>query len=75
LRTRQEAQVVTEGDLSALNSARTPAIVEVLIKSGSIEADRVVAAPPGAAKRKKAGSTRVAAEIVMSTEGDSEDND
>jgi hypothetical protein len=65
-----EAQVVTEADLGQLASARATAIVETLNKSGSIEPGRVVAAPPEPAKRKKAGSARVASEILMSAEGD-----
>ena len=65
-----EAQVVSEADLAGLASARTKAIVEALNMSGAIEPGRVIAGPPEAVKRKKAGSTRVASEIVMSAEGD-----
>jgi hypothetical protein len=70
-----EAQVVAESDLAAVASARTTALVEALNKSGSIEPARAIAAPPGTVKKKKAGSTRVASEVVMTADGDSEDND
>jgi hypothetical protein len=65
-----EVQVVTDADLAALASARTTAIVEALSKSGAIEPERVIAAQPGTVKKKKAGSSRVASEIVMSAEDD-----
>jgi hypothetical protein len=53
----------------------TTAIVDALKESGAIESARVIAAPPGTVKKKKAGSSRIASEIVMSAEGDSEDNE
>jgi hypothetical protein len=65
-----EVQVVSDAELAALASARTTAIVEALNKSGSIEPSRIIAGPPEAAKKKKAGSTRVASEITMSADGD-----
>jgi hypothetical protein len=65
-----EAQVVSDDDLGALAAARTAAIVEALNKSSFIEPSRIISAPPEAAKKKKAGSTRVASEISISADGD-----
>ncbi|MGB7220246.1 MAG: hypothetical protein WBD07_15715, partial [Vicinamibacterales bacterium] len=67
-----DAQSVSPADLTALATARSTSIRAALTSSVVVDAARVTSAEPAPAKRKKAGSTRVAAEMTMSAEPASE---
>jgi len=63
-----EAQSVTQADLSALGAARSASILAALTSSGTVEAARVTTSDPTAVKRKKANSSRIAAEMTLSAD-------
>jgi hypothetical protein len=68
-----ESQQVSDAELETLATARAQTIRQALTSAGVIESTRVSVTPPGTAKRKKAGSARVASEITMSAEGETEE--
>ena len=59
------AQPVEADFLRNLALSRAAAIRTALLASGSVDSTRVTVADPAAAKRKKAGSNRVASEMTM----------
>jgi hypothetical protein len=60
-----EAQTVSDDDLSELGTARAASMRTALLAGGAVTADRVTLSPPTAAKRRRAGSDRIASEMTM----------
>ncbi len=61
-----DAETVTDAELAALGTARADTIRSALGASGTLDAGRVKALDPTPVKRKKAGSDRIASEMMLS---------